>query len=73
MEENQVIEWIKKLGDDLMPEETTEPQTAKERARSPEHIARVNELGRAQWRLAQKGIHSPTVAEIYDERDKGSE
>jgi len=65
-----VIEWIKKLGDDLMPEETTEPQTAKERATSPEHIARVNELGRAQVSLARRGIVNPTVAELFDERDR---
>ena len=69
-----MIEWIKKLGDELMPEPSDdEPQTAKERARSPEHIARVNELGRAKWRLAQQGNHSPSVAEIFDERDRGSE
>ena len=65
-----MIEWIKRLGDDLMPEETTEPQTAKERATSREHADRVNALGRAQVSLAKRGIMNPTVAELYDERDR---
>lgn len=64
-----MIEWIKKLGDDLMPHDHDEPQTAKERATSPEHIAGVNALGRAKVRLAEAGNFAPSVVELYEERD----
>ena len=65
-----MIEWFKKLGNDLMPEEQEHEVTAKERATSPEHIDGVNALGRAQYRLALRGITNPSVSELFDERDR---
>ena len=66
-----MIEWIKQLSNDLMPEATEEEEyTAKEYATSRVHHERANELGKAIVRLAQRGIHNPTLAEIFDERDR---